>query len=326
MVMSIYLMASLILVLVGAMGVLLVRYQLGKIFGNKEIQPILRLWSIQFFEVLCSALIVFGLAGLLLETPIFSNFFERSIGRIFTRTLTDPSYLRESFSTDRLKQIRNSSIEALAKQPVEAGRGSLLELIENKILPWLNEPIRENLEIRYEQQIINVGGVKALKVYQSTSWNFKNLTNEPISYTQLVDNILEPLPGVKPEDLFRIIKFKVGDQDLASVLRLEKMEDGRFRFKGKFDFKIMGTADVIMVFEKIVPLNDHVTIWVTMPTKGLRFLYIHPPNFKPSIVVLGLGDSGPDLIESRETSKLWKYDGWLLEKHGIVLTWSIVDK
>lgn len=322
-----WLMLSASCIVIGVCGVLVMRTYMGKFFGGEKSAWIpQRVWWVHLTEIVCVGLVVFGLTLLLGESGLFSNFFRRQIGDIFVSINTDPAYMRQNLLPERIREIRIAATEALCQQYVEKGPGSFLELIENDIYPTLDAPVRENLDVYYEHKIIEVGGERALKVYQVSKWTLRNLSTNPIEYVQKVQSTLDPVEGVEPQDLFKIVKFAVGGRDREIYTEPVRTGDERFVFNWSYSFTISGSEEVMVIIERIIPFTNTFTLWMMAPTKGIRFAYRHPPSFRPSIYVFGLGDEPVRLLESTGDYHVWIYRGWLLKKHGVLLQWSLEDK
>lgn len=313
---------------VGVSGVVVLWSLLDKIFKKDESawRVLKRFWWIHFWEVMLCALVVFGLTGLLGESGVLSEFFKDQVADVFTGIYTDPKYMREHVSPEKIKEIRIVATEALCKVPVEKGPGTFLDLIDNEIYPTLDAPLREGLDVHYEQKIIDVHGGKALEIYNRISWTYRNLSTETILYPQEIQNTMEPVAGITPQGLFTVIKFTVDGETIDLGLKPQAMEDGRFLFKGSYDVRIEETKQVTLITKKIIPLTDHFTVWMNVPTKGVKLTYRHPANFKPRVYVFGMGDGGLKQIEETPERTVWEYDGWLLKKHGVLLNWVIEAK
>lgn len=313
--------ASLLVTGIGIGGVFVMRYFLGKILNEES--HVVKTFYIHVGEFISSALIVFGVTFLLGETELLSKYVQRKTGRTFIDIITQPEYLRKNFNNNRIKEIRIAATQALCIAPVDTGSGSFLNLIENTIYPMLDNPLRYDLEVYYGQQITKVKGKDVLKITHISKWTYKNPRSVPIVYPQIFQNKMEPIDGIKPKDLFKITEFKVNGKQQQFKWSMDLLPDHRYLFSGKWNIEVKEkeNVDVELKQEKFIPYQDHFTLWMEVPTKNIKLTYKHPDNFEPRIYVFGLGEK--DVILETEESDLhvWKYQGWLLKKHGLLLYW-----
>ncbi|MCJ7577310.1 MAG: hypothetical protein MUO91_02540 [candidate division Zixibacteria bacterium] len=287
-------------------------------------------YSLQFCEFVFSGLIVLGLTIFFGEVGILSDYFHKQVARHFTDIIVNPKYLRETFNVPRIKEFRVTATKALCGPDLEEGPGTYLDLIENTLYPMIDSVRRYNLEVYYtlepKKEIEKKAGKRVSKVRQISSWVYTNPAPRPITFVQTIQARMDSIVGEDTDNLLKVTKFLVKRDTIVDTIPItltkERMSDGRYRFTAKPSFLIKKDVSVTVEQEKVLPYDDVITLWMNVPTKDIKVTFLHPSDIDPRLFVYGLGKNpeGEHVVNEQQLD-VWRYDGWLLRMHGILIYW-----
>lgn len=291
---------------------------IGLFFVLKKLYPKTAWYRVM--EIFFTGLFACGVALLLGEMGLLSGHFHEHIKRDIIEIASEEVSIGRGISLDKKKENKTIIKESPYSSSNDKALSPVSDLVDSIITPMLEQPVRYNLEITYDQTIDNLHGKKIMRVKQGSTWVYKNPSGIPMIFPQHIESTMEPIQGIKPEDLFKITEFKVNGKPRSRAMKMEKLEDGRYRFSGTTDLQIKDILIIELEIERINPYQDYLTLWMNVPTKDLKLIYKHPKNLIPRFYVFGFGK----IVEEKGISDLnvWRYDGWLLRKQGIILFWT----
>jgi hypothetical protein len=188
----------------------------------------------------------------------------------------------------------------------------------------LDQATREDHKIFYEHKPVTVNGNQMLEVTRTDEFLMKNPTREFLTYVQRMKLHLQKIEGVS---VFKELRFEVDGKPTPFPLKQIDESDQVITYIGEESLVIKDSLKILFELNITVPFNDHFAVWELYPTHGISVSYQHPPNFEPQLFLFALSDAGPLLkpthIARTRDHHVWEYDGWLLQKHGIVLTWKV---
>jgi len=313
---------GLIMILFGLIGVIFIRWRMGRILGSSEIT--LRTLPHRIGEFIFAAIIVFGVTVILGETTLLSKIYHRQIFRFFISNISDPKFLRETLTKEKLRELRFVVSQAVFGPKLQTGPGSFLDVLENKILPTLDQPMRHNLEVYYVQEVEELQGQRVLKVVQIVTCTYKNPFESPIEFCQPIENTLPAVRGIDVKDLLKVTKFMVNGENLRFDLEIETVDTSEYKFSGKECFSIEDSVHVEMEIEKIMPYrSDRIYFFMQIPTQNMKFTYKYPETFKIQGWGFGMEDKPAKQDVDKRGFAVWNYQGWLFKNQGFFVYWSV---
>jgi hypothetical protein len=300
-----WLLVTVICLLVGILGLIFV-------FNKLEPENV----TYRVMQSIFTGIFVCGVALLFGQLGILSSFSRKQMKMTFGEITTESIYPGKSFETERIKEVK-ASISSMSKVS-----STFSDFVENIVYPMLDLPVRYNYEVIYSQKVSKLYGRKIMKVVQSAKWIYKSPSGKPMDTPLYIQNTVGLIDGIKPEDLFKITKFSINGELRSIAVKMEEAQDGRYTFTGACDIQITESTLVELVVEKVILYEDNLILWMTVPTKDIKFTYIHDKNLIPRFYVFGLGKRDAVLEYNEPGLKVWRYDGWLLQRHGLILFWS----
>lgn len=278
---------------------------------------------VRIAEILLTGLFLSGLALLLGETGLLSKFFHREIGRTFTERIFSQEYMKETFCKDKRRGIRNAAVESLCPDTLVKGPDGLLEVLDTHIYPMIERPMRYNLDVTYHQKVEEIGGKKIIKINHTYFSVYKNPFVKPIVDRLTFENVLDAISGINPEELLKIVKFKVNKRNITFPLEMTANTDGTYTFRGSVEIPIAEKVPVEIELQKIQPYTEHdyIAVWMPIPTRDMIFRYKHPGTFVSQHQFFGFGEEEDPKITAQPDYEVWSYKGWLLKKHGLLVYW-----
>lgn len=285
-------------------------------------------WFHSTLRVFFDALFAFALISIALEIPLIRDMLREEMKRVIDvqNNFRNEIYLADNFSEDDLTDFRRTISKTLSKREWIEGEESLLDSL---IYPPLSGPIATDLRIIREQDIRYAEDNSKYFAVRETLTITYHLPEGTVKFPLPLYNELDTIPGVQEDSLYHLENFCINGKrlDPFPVFNIIKKHN-LVIFDGRERYHILtpGTNTITISFKckKLIPYEDQWLMWVKRPTKGLEISLKIDPRLKPKLYLFALG-KGPE--ESKPTFQLgdvvtWKYENWLFQHHGWVLTWD----
>jgi len=328
-----FIIITFLVAITGFLGCIVLRGELVKRVGTGS--NLTKLHWIHLGDFVSSALIVFGVTLFLGDIGVLRPYFEKQLSNTLFGMTESPEFLRKNLGEEARRSLRKTTIFSLCKEARLGADDPFYKVIENDILPMLDGPIRENHIISYDHKIVSIDGRERLQITRTDEFTMKNTTAKPkLPYKQRF-KIVSQREGKFPYFVKEKVMFKINDKKVKFPYSIDRDSTGDFVIiDGDTILEIEDKLDIFFSYTLIDTLidNDHFGVWELYPTRNIKVQYTHDKRFKPELYLFALADFGPSFprdrikVNSDSTYHEWKYDGWLLQKHGVLLTWKLEKK
>ena len=146
---------------------------------------------------LSTTLMILGLTLSLVQLPPFRNYLEAKLTEIVSQRLDeDPSFLHDTFSTEKLKRISMNALTAVSSgYSLEAIR----ELYTNIVFPLVDATPRYDVKFEITDEVlITSAGDSAIRRIFTQHWTYRNSSSSAVKGSFPIWLSLQLLPGVDP--------------------------------------------------------------------------------------------------------------------------------
>ncbi|MBL0180012.1 MAG: hypothetical protein IPP98_12920 [Gemmatimonadetes bacterium] len=281
-----------------------------------------------FLRYVLDGLSISGIGLFLTETSMFKNHVEARLRRFgIVESATDPSVLA-NYSQRTIQRIELAAQTALlpsAGLPREIGDllHSLQKLREGSTV-W-------RTGYRYDIELVELPvecGMYQLK--KSFELTFVNNSGRTTTHTQTIKlGKLGAHPKSDGKHKSEVTKLEIGGVDCLATAERADTEEMLVR-NVTFDIPPESTpADRIRMRVEETTCYPTGMPWVlsmNTPTQGFELSFRFKGKLNPSLHIFGLGGSEKadplDPKEKPDGYRLWKYDGWIAPRQGVVLSFG----
>lgn len=282
------------------------------------------------------ARIYFGLSD---TRHYFKQIFLDSVSDILEHKLGKRDFV-EKLSEDTIEKLHYELVKKSAgiEFPFQS---SFYRTMRNDIEPLLGKTHYDSLSLNIHNKIksnekgyyIESKRTMKMVLHARTSGSF------PIGFTR----ILRPIEGFKPEALYKLDQYSIDGEDLMDEVMITgpvALSNGAFKFESTYEREVNIEAastdgkhiNIIRNETLFLPMEDSIR-WTVGAVKSLRQISIHCTFDKivyPRLLVFGLQRdpakfSGylpkePQNDDCQCYIDDWR--GWMLPKHGFIITWN----
>lgn len=297
-------------------------------------------------EMILDALVVAGIITYLGETRPFKNYLEErlrdNVGHFaaenrafvshdFVERATNEDTLRAIYGPDILQKIERAVQCASLQQPLDPD--------VNKLLQTLND-MRQGVSVwrtDYHHDLVYTPCEHDPGCYfvrSLLSLRFVNKTGAPYSLPIQALDITNASPGSENAERYSLELFEYDERDvLDRCTRTVVEEEHRTIYRATYSDVLSPTEEGALG----VPFKTRSRVMYTtsepyvmtyfLPVKGFEITLRHPSSVIPTLFVFGVGSGldtdplKPDIGDDPEFHR-WRYDGWLLNSHGWVMTFA----
>jgi hypothetical protein len=289
--------------------------------GNGNHLPI---WGNPVIAVIAIVLVT-GIVLILGELGLLNRFMKQQMNSVFIDLATNSQFLNDNVPKEKLLDMLNTISRAKWKKDRADIDPAIDSLLNAFVDPMFMGPWRKNIVINLEHTISSEGTEEYVDVLNTVEWECLIPTDSSIAESLYWETTMDTIPNTAAE-LLEPLHLTVGNQSIIPSMVKDTTADGKVVYKITCHYFAYNGAKVKVVMKRKKPIADDVfTYWMTMPTKGYKFIYKYPKTFSPKLYVFGLGPHSPKpIIDSIANTMTWESaDTWLLKKHGFHLSWKV---